>query len=388
MSAIELYARPSADFDAKAGAHARRCCSAAASEHAGRIVQATSLGAEDMVITDLIARHRLPIAIGTLETGMLHGETLALIARIEQRYGLHGRASTGRVDEAVVALRRAATASEAMYQSIELRKACCGIRKLEPLARMLAGRTRLGHRPAPRAVERPRRRCRSASIDDARPRQVQPAGRLELGRRLALHRRATTCPTTRCTTEFYPEHRLRAVHARHRRRRRLPRRPLVVGRRERQGMRPARRTTPRRIDDRSPRMNAPPTHRPAAARARPRAPRRARGRSDLHPARGRRRLRAPGAAVLRRQGFVRRAAPGREGVQDARAATATSSGRLPFPLLHVDTGHNFPEVIEFRDRRVAEMGERLVVGHLEDSITRGTRAPGAPAANRATATRP
>jgi len=47
-------------------------------------------------------------------------------------------------------------------------------------------------------------------------------------------------------------------------------------------------------------------------------------------------------------------------------------GRLPFPLLHVDTGHNFPEVIEFRDRRVDEMGERLVVGHLEDSIRRGT----------------
>jgi sulfate adenylyltransferase subunit 2 len=46
--------------------------------------------------------------------------------------------------------------------------------------------------------------------------------------------------------------------------------------------------------------------------------------------------------------------------------------RLPFPLLHVDTGHNFPEVIEFRDRRVAEMGERLVVGHLEDSIARGS----------------
>ena len=47
-------------------------------------------------------------------------------------------------------------------------------------------------------------------------------------------------------------------------------------------------------------------------------------------------------------------------------------GRLPFPLLHVDTGHNFPEVIEFRDRRVAEMGERLVVGHVDDSIARGT----------------
>ena len=48
------------------------------------------------------------------------------------------------------------------------------------------------------------------------------------------------------------------------------------------------------------------------------------------------------------------------------------AGKLPFPLLHVDTGHNFPEVITFRDQRVAEMGERLVVGHLEDSMKRGT----------------
>ena len=55
-----------------------------------------------------------------------------------------------------------------------------------------------------------------------------------------------------------------------------------------------------------------------------------------------------------------------------RGANGEFSGRLPFPLLHVDTGHNFPEVIEFRDRRVAEMGERLLVGHLEDSIWRGT----------------
>ncbi len=47
-------------------------------------------------------------------------------------------------------------------------------------------------------------------------------------------------------------------------------------------------------------------------------------------------------------------------------------GHLPFPLLHVDTGHNFPEVIRFRDARVAEIGERLVVGHLDQSIARGT----------------
>lgn len=47
-------------------------------------------------------------------------------------------------------------------------------------------------------------------------------------------------------------------------------------------------------------------------------------------------------------------------------------GRLPFPLLHVDTGHNFSEVIAFRDRRITETGERLVVAHLDDSIARGS----------------
>ncbi|MBB1635831.1 MULTISPECIES: sulfate adenylyltransferase subunit CysD [Cupriavidus] len=45
---------------------------------------------------------------------------------------------------------------------------------------------------------------------------------------------------------------------------------------------------------------------------------------------------------------------------------------LPFPLVHIDTGHNYPEVIRFRDQRVAELGARLVVGHVEDSIKRGT----------------
>ena len=54
------------------------------------------------------------------------------------------------------------------------------------------------------------------------------------------------------------------------------------------------------------------------------------------------------------------------------AEKAFRPGRFPFPLVHVDTGHNFPEVIEFRDRRVAELGERLIIGSVEDSIKRGT----------------
>jgi sulfate adenylyltransferase subunit 2 len=45
---------------------------------------------------------------------------------------------------------------------------------------------------------------------------------------------------------------------------------------------------------------------------------------------------------------------------------------LPFPLVHIDTGHNYPEVIDFRDRRVAEVGAQLIVGHVDDSIARGT----------------
>jgi sulfate adenylyltransferase subunit 2 len=44
---------------------------------------------------------------------------------------------------------------------------------------------------------------------------------------------------------------------------------------------------------------------------------------------------------------------------------------FPFPLMHVDTGHNFPEVIEFRDRLVAELGERLIVASVQDSIDAG-----------------
>jgi sulfate adenylyltransferase subunit 2 len=55
-----------------------------------------------------------------------------------------------------------------------------------------------------------------------------------------------------------------------------------------------------------------------------------------------------------------------------RTADGKYRGQLPFPLVNIDTGHNFPEVIEFRDRRVAEGGERLVIGHVEDSIRRGT----------------
>jgi sulfate adenylyltransferase subunit 2 len=53
------------------------------------------------------------------------------------------------------------------------------------------------------------------------------------------------------------------------------------------------------------------------------------------------------------------------------AEKAFRPGKFPFPVMHVDTGHNFPEVIEFRDRRVAELGERLIVASVQESIDKG-----------------
>lgn len=138
MSAIALYARKTAQFDSRV-ANAIAVLKQAAAEHPGTVVQSTSLGAEDMVLTDLIARHKIDIALGTLETGKLHAETSALIPRIEERYGLKVEVYRP-VAEAVIHFVKN-HGERAMYESIDLRKGCCAIRKLEPLSRMLAKRT-------------------------------------------------------------------------------------------------------------------------------------------------------------------------------------------------------------------------------------------------------
>ena len=136
--AIELHARATAGFDGRV-AHAVAVLQSATSEHLGRIVQTTSLGAEDMVLTDLIARHGLQIALATLDTGKLHDETLALIPRIEQRYGLVVERWQPAAEQVLHFVAR--HGEMAMRESIDLRKACCAMRKLEPLARLLAGRS-------------------------------------------------------------------------------------------------------------------------------------------------------------------------------------------------------------------------------------------------------
>jgi phosphoadenosine phosphosulfate reductase len=138
MSAVSLHARPSADHETKL-AQTIALLTSAAADHGARIVQATSLGAEDMVLTDLIARHRLPIAIATLDTGKLHRETLELIGRSEAAYGSRIEVFAPPKEAVVHFVGR--HGERAMYESVELRKACCAMRKLEPLSRMLAGRS-------------------------------------------------------------------------------------------------------------------------------------------------------------------------------------------------------------------------------------------------------
>ena len=138
-SAIELYAKPSPDFESKLQETVVTLLKAAA---IGPVTQASSLGAEDMVITHLINQHALPIEVFVLQTGALHPETLDLLERLKTQQAAHANAPLTvyePVQEQVVQF-VAREGADAMYKSIELRKACCGIRKMEPLGRALAGK--------------------------------------------------------------------------------------------------------------------------------------------------------------------------------------------------------------------------------------------------------
>jgi phosphoadenosine phosphosulfate reductase len=144
-SAVTLHARASADFMGKLQ-RSREALLALALEHARppgadtpRIAQASSLGAEDMVISHLIDTLELDVGIFVLQTGMLHAETLMVLERLRADSRAPVTVYEPRAEAVVQFVQRAG--KDAMYRSIDLRKACCGIRKMEPLGRMLAGRT-------------------------------------------------------------------------------------------------------------------------------------------------------------------------------------------------------------------------------------------------------
>jgi phosphoadenosine phosphosulfate reductase len=102
------------------------------------ITFANSYGAEDMVLTDLIAKEQLPIEIFSLDTGRLPAETYTLMADVENTYTIKPMVFFPR-HEAVENYVRT-HGINAFYESIELRKACCHMRKVEPLQRALSGK--------------------------------------------------------------------------------------------------------------------------------------------------------------------------------------------------------------------------------------------------------
>jgi len=101
-------------------------------------VFASSLAAEDMVLTDLILKAGLPIGIFSLETGRLHKETLGMVERVQERYGYE--IALYRPVQADVDAYVEKKGLNAFYDSVELRKECCQIRKVEPLGRALNGK--------------------------------------------------------------------------------------------------------------------------------------------------------------------------------------------------------------------------------------------------------
>ncbi len=102
------------------------------------VALANSLGAEDMVLMDMICKDNLPISIFTLDTGRLNEETYAVLAQAQQHY--ERAIDIMSPDFALLQPWVSEHGINAFYDSVENRKACCQIRKLEPLARALNGK--------------------------------------------------------------------------------------------------------------------------------------------------------------------------------------------------------------------------------------------------------
>lgn len=124
------------DFDRRVARATERLRNAA-TRHAPAVL-ASSFGAEDMVVIDMIAQHALPIGIFTLDTGRLPDETHGLIDRTRERYRLPIDIYTP--DTRLLETFVRENGVNAFYRSVELRQGCCGVRKTEPLKRALAAK--------------------------------------------------------------------------------------------------------------------------------------------------------------------------------------------------------------------------------------------------------
>ncbi len=340
-----------------------------AARHAPAVF-ASSFGAEDMVVIDLIAKHRLPIRIFTLDTGRLPEETHALIDRVRERYGV--AIDVYAPDERLLQRFVREHGVNAFYRSVDLRKACCGVRKSEPLTRALVAKG---------AWITGLRRAQSVTRTEIAVEEFDQAHGLPKFNPLAdwsdddvwTYLRAQRRAVQRAARSRLSVDRLRAVYARGPARRGRPRRALVVGSARAQGvwLAPAPDSAGhegcRTVCDDGDGVSR------GLTRVRPWSG------TGLPPADADHLgwLESEAIHILREvAGQCRSPALLFSGGKDSLvllrlAEKAFRPGRFPFPLLHIDTGHNFPEVIAFRDRRAAELGETLIVRSVEDSIAAG-----------------
>jgi phosphoadenosine phosphosulfate reductase len=193
-------------------------------------VFASSLAAEDMVLTDLILRAKLPIGIFSLETGRLHKETLAVLDAVKETYGYDitlFRPQTEGVDAYV-----AQNGLNAFYDSVEMRRECCRIRKVEPLGRALLGN---------KAWITGQRRAQSATRTSLLVEEDDPAHFMTKFNPLADWSEENVWEYLRANkVPRLPLDRLRTLHPRNPAGRGRARRTLVVGKPGIEGMRPAR----------------------------------------------------------------------------------------------------------------------------------------------------
>lgn len=138
MNAVALHAKPSADFDRKLAA-AQNVLSQA-SEQYQPLTQASSLGVEDMVITHLLHTLGVKSEVFVLQTGKLHSQTLDLLKTVQANFGNQRTIRIHEPDALAAEAYEIANGKDAMRTSITLRKECCDIRKMKPLAQALEGK--------------------------------------------------------------------------------------------------------------------------------------------------------------------------------------------------------------------------------------------------------
>jgi phosphoadenosine phosphosulfate reductase len=138
MTAVQLHAKPSADFARKLAATENLLRHA--SEVFQPLTQASSLGVEDMVITHLLHTLSVKSEVFVLQTGKLHAQTLDLLKTVQSSFGSQRVIRIHEPEPQAAADFENTHGKEAMYQSIALRKQCCDIRKMQPLALALQGK--------------------------------------------------------------------------------------------------------------------------------------------------------------------------------------------------------------------------------------------------------